>query len=104
MRRLPHSDKVAPFAVIIKSIKYLLDGYGISDNDGRVRAQGLMEELDRAGYVIAPKEPTDDMCMRGGNVPISNVGENARDRKGCIGDKVAAEVWRVMASNRRQER
>jgi hypothetical protein len=86
-----------PTTVIIKVLDDLFDGYGVSGGDARQAACGLMEQLDRAGYVIAPREPTDGMYMRGGNVPLSNVGKNSKSRRGRIGDMAAADAWRVMA-------
>ena len=85
-----------PCTVLVKALDELFDGYGVSGIDARMAACGLMEELYQAGYVIAPREPTDAMYMCGGNAPISNAGKNGRNRRECIGDTTAAEAWRVM--------
>lgn len=82
-----------PCTVLVKAMDDLFDGYGVSGIDARMAACGLMEELYQAGYVIAPREPTAGMCMRGGDVTIS---KNGRGRRGDIGNTAAAETWRVM--------
>jgi hypothetical protein len=45
------------------------------------------------------REPTHDMCMSGGDIPISNRGQDHRGmkRRGVrIGDMAASDAWREM--------